>query len=46
MPPVAARHSNGEGSLRAIQALMCELGADPPGYFDPGYPFRRCRAQR
>ena len=35
MPSVAARHPNGEGSLRAIQALMCELGADPPGYFDP-----------
>jgi integrase len=35
MPSVAAKHPNGEGSLRAIQALMCELGADPPGYFDP-----------
>ena len=35
MPSVAARHPNGEGSLRATQALMCELGADPPGYFDP-----------
>jgi hypothetical protein len=35
MPSVASKHSNGEGSLRAIQALMCELGADPPGYFDP-----------
>ena len=35
MPSVAPRSSNGEGSLRSIQALMCELGADPPGYFDP-----------
>jgi hypothetical protein len=35
MPSVAAKHPNGERSLRAIQALMCELGADPPGYFDP-----------
>jgi len=35
MPSVAAKSSNGEGSLRSIQALMCELGADPPGYFDP-----------
>jgi hypothetical protein len=35
MPSVTAKHPNGEGALRAIQALMCELGADPPGYFDP-----------
>ncbi len=35
MPSVAPKSSNGEGSLRSIQALMCELGADPPGYFDP-----------
>jgi len=35
MASIAAKHPNGEGSVRAIQALMCELGADPPGYFDP-----------
>jgi hypothetical protein len=35
MPSIAAKYPNGEGALRAIQALMCELGADPPGYFDP-----------
>jgi len=35
MPALAAKRPSGEGSLPAIQALMCELGADPPGYFDP-----------
>ena len=24
-----------DGSLRAIQSLMCAMGADPPGYFAP-----------
>lgn len=34
MPPVE-KPGSGEGSLRAIQALMREMGADPPGYFAP-----------
>ena len=34
MPSVGKDHK-GDGSLRAIRALMCQMGADPPGYFDP-----------
>jgi hypothetical protein len=30
---VRNRSANGECSLSAIQALMCRMGADPPGYF-------------
>ena len=33
--PAAVKNGKAEGSLRAIQALMCQMGADPPGYFDP-----------
>lgn len=30
---VGTRHASGVSGLGAIQALMCQLGADPPGYF-------------
>ena len=33
--PSAVKNGQAGGSLRAIQALMCQMGADPPGYFDP-----------
>jgi hypothetical protein len=31
--PVANRHTHGDDSPSTIQALMCLMGADPPGYF-------------
>ena len=31
----AVKNGKAGGSLRAIQALMRQMGADPPGYFDP-----------
>ena len=31
--PAANRHTNGDDSPSAIQALMCLMGADSPGYF-------------
>ena len=33
--PSAMTNGKAGGSVRAIQALMCQMGADPPGYFDP-----------
>jgi len=33
--PSALKSGKPDGSLHAIQTLMCTMGADPPGYFDP-----------
>jgi hypothetical protein len=33
--PSVLKNGKGDSSVRAIQALMCTMGADPPGYFDP-----------
>ena len=33
--PSALKDGRAGSSVRAIQALMRQMGADPPGYFDP-----------